>query len=133
MRSVSAALADGGSVDIVFKLIVLQAVLIIPVFFLLCFFLQKELLCVAFEKFLELKLAPGQNQVDCVDVVSASRLSDRDRHSWTAAVRQRFGNVPVNFLQNRELGGGIVLRAGSLFFDHSLSFWFRRLQGGETS
>jgi F0F1-type ATP synthase delta subunit len=117
--------------DVMVKVLLLQALLVVPVFFLLWIVLQKELLSVALEKFAELRLAPGQDQVDQVNIVTASRLSLRQKESWTQAVRQRFGSVPVNFLENRELGGGVILQAGAVVLDHSLALWFRRLQGRE--
>lgn len=117
--------------DIMVRVLLLQALLVVPVFFLLWFLLQKELLSAALEKFSGQRPASGQDQVDHVDIVSASRLSLRQKEAWTVAVRQRFGNVPVNFFQNKELGAGVILQAGALVLDHSLALWLRRLQGRE--
>jgi len=87
--------------------------------------LNKELIKAAFEKLESCKIP---SDIKEISVFSASTISDEFISHLESIRQRRFNQANVNFLQNAELKGGIVIAAGDLLLDFSLAsrlqqFW----------
>jgi len=102
-----------------------QCVLVGIVIFVLKRLLDKELVQAALEGFESCK-APSD--IKEIDVFSASRISD-ELKSHLESVRQcRFVQANLNFKENADLRGGLIIALGDIVLDFSLAsrlenFW----------
>jgi F0F1-type ATP synthase delta subunit len=102
-----------------------QCVFALVVIFVLKGLLDKELMSAALEKFESCKNAPDIKEIT---VLSASRVSDEFKSCLESVRRRKFNQAQLNFKENNELKGGIVIAVGDLLLDFSLSgrlqnFW----------
>ena len=87
--------------------------------------LDRELMNAALEKLESCKIPTEINEIA---VYSASGVSDEFKRHLEAVRRQKFAQAQFNFRENAELKGGVVIAAGELLLDFSLSsrlenFW----------
>ena len=87
--------------------------------------LDKELMNAAFEK---LESCKSSTEIKELSVYSATTLSDDIKGRFESVRRRKFEGAGLNYFQNPELKGGVVIAAGDLLLDFSVmsrlqQFW----------
>jgi len=102
-----------------------QCVFAFIVIFILKKLLDKELMSAALEQFESCKISPDVKEIA---VYSATSVSDEFKSYLESVRRRKMPQANLNFKENAELKGGIVIAVGDLLLDFSLSsrlqhFW----------
>ena len=95
------------------------------VIFVLKRLLDKELMKAALEKFESCKTSPDINEIV---VRSASSINDEFKDHLESIRKRKFAQANLNFQEDAELKGGVVIAIGDLLLDFSLAsrlqhFW----------
>ncbi|MBF0571346.1 MAG: F0F1 ATP synthase subunit delta [Candidatus Omnitrophica bacterium] len=99
-----------------------QCVFAVIVIFVLKKLLDKELMSVALEKFESCKIS---SDIKEINVYSASAISNEVKNHFESVRQRKMPQANLNFRENADLKGGLVIVAGDLLLDFSL---FSRLQ-----
>jgi len=111
---------------LIFLLLVLgQCVFVVAVVFVLKKLLDRELMMAALEKFESCK---ASLEIKEISVYSASRISDKYKGQIEMIRQRKFDQAKLDYLENAELKGGVVITLGDLLLDFSLAtrlqnFW----------
>jgi F0F1-type ATP synthase delta subunit len=102
-----------------------QCVFVAVVVFVLKRLLDKELMMAALEKFESCKVS---SDIKEITVLSASRINDEFRHRLESIRKRKFAGAKLDFRENLELKGGIVIAMGDVLLDFSVqsrlqNFW----------
>jgi F0F1-type ATP synthase delta subunit len=102
-----------------------QCVIAVVVIFVLKKLLDKELMMAALERFESCKTSP---EIKEIAVHSASTISDEFKSHFESIKQRKFAQANLNFQENADLKGGVVIAVGDLLLDFSLSsrlqnFW----------
>jgi F0F1-type ATP synthase delta subunit len=102
-----------------------QCVFAAAVIFVLKRLLDKELMTAALEKFESCK---ASSDIKEITVLSASKVNHEFQHRFESIRKRKFLEAKLNFRENPELKGGVVIALGDLFLDFSFQsrlehFW----------
>ena len=102
-----------------------QCVFAVIVIVVLKKFLDRELMMAAIEKFESCKISPDIKEIA---VHSASSISDEFKSHLESIRQRKMPQANLNFQENADLRGGVVITMGDLLLDFSLSsrlqhFW----------
>jgi len=102
-----------------------QCVFVVAVVFVLKGLLDKELLRAALEKFESCKVP---EEIKEITVLSAKNISDEYKSHLESVRKRKMPQASLKYMENADLKGGVVIAAGDLFLDFSLSsrlqnFW----------
>ena len=115
--------------DVVAKILVLQLFVAAVVVFVLKKMLEKDLLLTALERASGFHPDAAALKAERIVVVSAGKLAPGYRARLVAALKGRCPGVCVDFLENADLKGGIVVEIGGEIWDHSLATRLKHLFG----
>lgn len=111
---------------ILLKVILLQAAVGAVIVFVLLEVLKRELVHAAVQA---LEEVTPRSDVTQVTVVSASVFSAADELSLTAKLHRTFPAAGISMAVNRDIHGGLVIKAGDLLLDFSLLTRIKKMFG----
>lgn len=117
------------NLGIIFLVLALQVVLAFIVIAVLMRSLGKELTEVALEQFDALKAPPDIGKFKEVVVISHVPLTDLVSYRFKSIVARKFKGVPIRFLTDSSLKGGVLIMAGATVMDLSSRKRLEKLWG----
>ncbi len=107
------------AIGIILIIVILQLLTALIVIFFLSRRLSKELIILALEKFEVLKIQQDLSQITEVSVCSMASLDDNIAARIKVIAAKRFNGIPIRFMTEQGLKGGMVIMVGENVIDCS--------------